>query len=125
MVRLFGGRGASAIVGIFMLALGSSGAGAQNLASLNVPAAVRTLDVDLAVRPLGSAVSAVRVTPAVVSSASTITASLPQSINREAAWLYHGGWPLAALADKYSAGAPLGEEANCIATAVYFEARGE
>jgi len=30
-----------------------------------------------------------------------------------------------ALVDRYSAGAPLNEEANCIATAVYFEARGE
>jgi hypothetical protein len=106
-----------------MLALGSSEASAQNFASLNVPAAVRSLDVNASARPLGSARALV--TPAVVSAAPSITVSLPQSINREAAWLYKGGWPLAALADKYSAGAPLGDEANCIATAVYFEARGE
>ena len=35
------------------------------------------------------------------------------------------GWPLYALVDRYSAGAPLSDEANCIATAVYFEAQGE
>jgi hypothetical protein len=108
-------------MGFLMLALGSSQAGAQNFASLNVPAAVRSLDVDASARSLGT----VQVTPAVVASAASISASLPQSISREAAWLYKGGWPLAALADKYSAGAPLGDEANCIATAVYFEARGE
>src|SRR6185369_15971603 len=47
------------------------------------------------------------------------------SIATEAAWLFKAGWPLYALADKYSAGAPLDEQANCLATAVYFEARGE
>ena len=30
-----------------------------------------------------------------------------------------------ALADRYGAGAPLDQETNCLATAVYFEARGE
>ena len=29
------------------------------------------------------------------------------------------------LVDRYSAGAPLDEQGNCLATAVYFEARGE
>ena len=48
-----------------------------------------------------------------------------QSIAQEAAWLYKGGWPLYALVDKYATNAPLDEETNCLATAVYFEARGE
>jgi hypothetical protein len=110
-----------------MLALGSSEAGAQSMASaLNVPAAVRQLDVDQAAKPLGTvAAVASRVTPATVSAAQSVTASLPASINREASWLYGAGWPLYALVNKYSSGAPLGTEANCIATAVYFEARGE
>ena len=43
----------------------------------------------------------------------------------EAAWLHKAGWPLYALVNKYGAGAPLGEQANCIAVAVYHEARGE
>ena len=42
-----------------------------------------------------------------------------------ASWLYRNGWPLYALVDRYAAGAPLDQEANCIATAVYHEARGE
>jgi len=34
LVKLLGGRGASAVIGLFMLALGSSAAGAQQLSSL-------------------------------------------------------------------------------------------
>ena len=55
----------------------------------------------------------------------SVTVKLAPSIASEAAWLYKAGWPLYALVDKYSAGAPLDEQANCLATAVYFEARGE
>lgn len=46
-------------------------------------------------------------------------------IAREAAWLQSNGWPLYALVDRYGAGAALDEEANCMAVAVYHEARGE
>jgi spore germination cell wall hydrolase CwlJ-like protein len=47
-------------------------------------------------------------------------------VAREASWLYSHGWNLAALADKYGASAPaLDEQANCMAVAVYHEARGE
>jgi hypothetical protein len=46
-------------------------------------------------------------------------------VARESAWLRSAGWPLYALVDRFSAGAPLSEEANCIAVAVYHEARGE
>jgi spore germination cell wall hydrolase CwlJ-like protein len=43
----------------------------------------------------------------------------------EAAWLYKGGWGLQALVDKFATNAQLDEQTNCLATAVYFEARGE
>lgn len=43
----------------------------------------------------------------------------------EAAWLYKAGWSLGALVDKYAANEQLDEQMNCLATAVYFEARGE
>ena len=130
MVKLIGGRAAAAIIGLFMLGLGSSGAGAQSLAAnLNVPAAVRALDVDSGSRALGAVATQASLTSAVLSTqpqpAQTVRASLPQSIAQEAAWLYKGGWPLYALVDKYSTGQALNDEANCIATAVYFEARGE
>jgi len=113
-----------------MLGLGSSEAGAQSLAAnLNVPAAVRALDVDQGTKALGAVATQASLTSAVLSTqpqpAQTVRATLPQSIDREAAWLYKGGWPLYALVDKYSTGETLSEEANCIATAVYFEARGE
>jgi N-acetylmuramoyl-L-alanine amidase len=146
VVKLIGGRAASAIMGVFMLALGSS-AGAQSLpaqsvpATLNVSAAVRSLDVDGSAKALGTGVaaasplarSAVAATTAVASltgaifqqqPAQSVTVRIP-SMATEAAWLYRNGWPLYALVDRYSAGAPLDEQANCLATAVYFEARGE
>jgi len=57
--------------------------------------------------------------------AQSVTLSFGSSIAREAAWLYRAGWPLYALVDKYASNAPLDSETNCLATAVYFEARGE
>lgn len=67
------------------------------------------------------------VTPAVLAKAATpaVLGKAATSIEREAAWLFKAGWPLYALVDKYSAGSPLDEQGNCLATAVYFEARGE
>ena len=47
------------------------------------------------------------------------------AIAREASWLYRNGWPLYALVDRYGAGVPLDEQANCVAVAIYHEARGE
>src|SRR4051794_17929799 len=137
MIKFLGSRGASAVLGIFMLAAGSSGR-AQNYGALNVPAAVKALDVDSAARPLGNVAStlarpAVAATTAVATlsgavlqaqPARSVTVSLSQSIATEAAWLYRAGWPLYALVDRYGAGAPLDEQGNCLAAAVYFEARG-
>jgi len=54
VVNLFGGRIASALVGISVLAMGSS-ASAQDYSRLNVAAAVKALDVDSSATPLGSA----------------------------------------------------------------------
>jgi N-acetylmuramoyl-L-alanine amidase len=121
-----------------MLAVGSS-AGAQNMSALNVPAAVRALDVDAAAKPLGAMAAsiarpAVAATTVVASAtgnilqaqpAQAVTVKLAPAYATEAAWLYKNGWPLYALVDKFSAGAALDEQANCLATAVYFEARGE
>jgi N-acetylmuramoyl-L-alanine amidase len=142
VIKLLGSRGASAVLGIFMLAVGSS-ASAQNYGALNVPAAVRALDADTSATRFETAaqnVTRVLAQPAVAATtavatvsgnvlqaqpARSVTVSLSQSIATEAAWLYRAGWPLYALVDRYSAGAPLDEQGNCLATAVYFEARGE
>lgn len=135
-----------------MLVLASSGASAQTVASsapaFDVSAAVRATVIDTA-RPYGArsyatatarpaqalmtaamlpmqqAVATVTGSVVRVQPAQAITLALAPAIAREAAWLYHGGWPLYALVDRYSAGAPLDVEATCLATAVYFEARGE
>jgi len=143
MIKLLGSRGASAVMGIFMLALGSSGASAQSLPTFNVSAAVKSLDIDATSKALGAATwapaalarPAVAATTAALSTSGTVfqaqpaqsvTVSLTPSIANEAAWLYRAGWPLYALVDRYAAAAQqLDAETNCLATAVYFEARGE
>ena len=102
MVKLLGGRTAAAVIGFFMLAIGSS-ANAQDVAALAQPAV------------------AVTQAPAAVS----VTIKVPAAMATEAAWLYKGGWPLQALVDKYATSASLDQQTNCLATAVYFEARGE
>jgi spore germination cell wall hydrolase CwlJ-like protein len=143
VVNFIGGRAAAAVIGLCMLALGSSEASAAQGLPIDVKAAVASLDTNLAAKPLGTVAApvaavvqkaAVASTTAVANAygavtqaqpAQSVTVKLPTAIATEAAWLYKGGWPLAALVDKYSVGAPLDEETNCLATAVYFEARGE
>ncbi|MEP7129818.1 MAG: cell wall hydrolase [Sphingomicrobium sp.] len=166
MIKFLGSRGAAAVMGLFMLGVGSS-ASAQDYGALNVEAAVRALDVNTAATPFGkadyalakpavaattavatlarpavaaTAAVATLARPAVLATAAVsaisgavlqaqparpVTLSLTQSVATEAAWLYRGGWQLAALVDRYSSGAQLDEQGNCLATAVYFEARGE
>ena len=141
MVNLFGGRIASALVGISVLAMGSS-ASAQDYSKLNVAAAVKALDVNSSATPLGSATAiattlarpAVAATNAIATAtgaifqsqpAQSVTVQLAPSIATEAAWLYRGGWPLYALVGKFATNAQLDEQTNCLATAVYFESRGE
>ena len=99
MVKLLGGRAAAAVIGFFMLAIGSS-ANAQ----------------DVAAQPTAAAVT--------VAAQAAPSAALA-AMATQAAWLYKGGWGLDALVDKFATSAPLDEQTNCLATAVYFEARGE
>ena len=107
MVKLLGGRAAAAVIGFFMLAIGSS-ANAQDV-------------VGTAASLVQPAVVAVTQAPA----APSVTVKVPSSMATQAAWLFKGGWPLYALVDKFATDAQLDEQTNCLATAVYFEARGE
>jgi spore germination cell wall hydrolase CwlJ-like protein len=143
MIKLLGSRGASAVAGLLMLALGSSGAAAQDLSKINVQSAVQALDTDVSAKPLGQVASqvsalvqkAVATTATAVTlgngtvlqaqPATSVTVKLPSAIAAEAAWLQKAGWPLYALVDRFAAGAPLDEQANCVAVAIYHEARGE
>jgi len=131
-------------MGLALLGVASS-ASAQDMSALNnVPAAVKALDVSSAAKPLGTAAQAVatavaRPAVAATTAISTVTGAVlqaqpaqsvtvnlaPQSFTTQAAWLYKNGWPLYALVDKFATNAALDQETNCLATAVYFEARGE
>ena len=111
-----------------MLTLGSSGAQAQSFAS-----SAMTFGASVAstlARPAVAATTAVRLgNGSVVQAqpAQTVTMSLSPNVATEAAWLRNAGWPLYALVDRFgaAANAQLNDEENCIATAVYHEARGE
>jgi hypothetical protein len=101
------------VIGFLMLAIGSSAnaqAVAGSVASLAQPA-------------VAAVASGTLVTQA--PAAPSVAVKVPASMVTEAAWLYKGGWPLYALVDKYATSAALDEQTNCLATAVYFEARGE
>jgi len=103
------GRGLSVAAGLFLVAASNPATAAPQPAVGTVAAPARTLTA-------ATVTGVAQARPAVVAAPSIAT---------EAAWLQRNGWPLYALVDRYSAGAPLGEEANCIAVAVYHEARGE
>ncbi|HEY6048262.1 MAG TPA: cell wall hydrolase [Sphingomicrobium sp.] len=133
MVKLLGGRTASAVVGILMLAVGSS-ATAQDMTKLNVSAAVKAVGTTAAsvastlAKPAVAATTAVAVGNGNVFQAQparSVTLQLTAPMATEAAWLYRNGWPLYALVDRYATNAALDQQTNCLATAVYFEARGE
>ena len=51
--------------------------------------------------------------------------SASDSFAASAKWLHDGGWPLEALVDRFATNEQLDEEMDCLATAVFFEARGE
>jgi len=109
-------------MGLFMLAVSAS-ASAQNTplgASANPAAAY--------VQPAVATTNAVATVSGAVMQAQPaqlVTLQLTPSIAKEASWLFKAGWPLYALVDKFATNAPLDQETNCLATAVYFEARGE
>lgn len=106
-MKFLGAGSASAIAAVLLLSIGSSGqALAQQVNNLPVVQAV---------------VRTATVTPASAAPAMSADAA----VAREASMLQRAGWPLYALVDKFAVGAPMTDEANCIATAVYHEARGE
>jgi spore germination cell wall hydrolase CwlJ-like protein len=127
LVKLLGSRGA-AVVGALFLTLvgGSTEAFGQQAAIQQVTPAVLGVPAIAAPQSLSVSVSNIlKPATGVTTRAATIAGAAAKDITREASWLYRNGWGLAALADKYGAEAALDEEANCLATAVYFEARGE
>ena len=136
-------RGLAAVVGSLTLVLGAGNAAAQTTQLVNTNYSINAGSVDAAAQPLGQTLTTAPVVSAVqrtITSTSNMFSNAvgavfgnqqtPQQaeiakIAREGRWLSSAGWPLYALVDRFSAGAPLDEQATCLATAVYFEARGE
>jgi N-acetylmuramoyl-L-alanine amidase len=113
------GRGFAAVAGLFLISASHPATAAPLQATAGA--------VNAAARPVGTTSAVATVAGSVIQAtpAASVSVTLAPAIAREAAWLRQNGWPLYALVDRYSTGAPLGEEANCIAVAVYHEARGE
>lgn len=131
MLNLLGRRGRAAVLGIFSCIALTGAADAQQAQRFDVRSAVAALDTDARATPLGmrQTQQAVAGAAAVMTNAiSTVSGSLMPaagSMATEAAWLFRSGWPLYALVDKYATVQTLDQETTCLATAVYFEARGE
>ena len=127
-------------MGFFMLTLASAAQAADPVA-----AAIQVSKVDTSARPLGTATAVVTgVRHAVSTAASAVTTTVAKvfgatpavaqpipakrDVAKEVTWLHNAGWPLYALVHRVQ-NMPnldaLDEQANCIAVAVYHEARGE
>ena len=123
MIKLLGSRGAAAVGALFLTLIGgSTEAFGQQSSIAQVTPAVLGVPAIAAPQSLSVAVPNI-LKPAPAPAATHISPAT--AIAREAAWLAKAGWHLGALVDRFSAGAPLDEEAHCIAVAVYHEARGE
>jgi N-acetylmuramoyl-L-alanine amidase len=134
-------RGLVAAMGTITLTMGAGNAAAQSSPLVSGNYSLNAGAVDNSARALGSGLPVVTAVQRTIASTSSIFSSTLgavfgsqgtglhqtelQRIAREGTWLRNAGWPLYALVDRYSAGAPLDEQANCLATAVYFEARSE
>ena len=129
MVKLFGGRIASAFVAVSVLGIGSSAnAQAAQVTPVSFDLKSAASAASTIAKPVVAATTAVATAAGNIlqaQPAQSVTLKLDSSIATQAAWLYKGGWPLYALIDKFATNAPLDEQTNCLATAVYFEARGE
>jgi N-acetylmuramoyl-L-alanine amidase len=139
--KLLRNRGIAAVVGSLTLFLGAGNAAAQSTQLVNGNYSLSAGAVDTSAKALGTgSLPVVRAVQQTVASTSTMFSNAVGAVfgtqqdaqqadiarvAREGRWLYGAGWPLYALVDRYSTGAPLDEQANCLATAVYFEARGE
>ena len=128
MIKLLGSRGAAAVGAIFLTLIGgSTEAFGQQAAMTQVTPAVLGVPAIAPPKSLSVTLPAIQqTTPKPATTTAAATAPATPNVAREAPWLYAHGWGLAALVDRYgTAAAPLGDEANCMAVAVYHEARGE
>jgi hypothetical protein len=112
-----GSRGVAAVAALCLTLVGGS-TEAFGQEQANSPLTAKLVPAVVTTAPAAPAVTPA---PAPVAPA---TGSVG-AVAREASSLFRNGWPLYALVDRYAAGAELDEQANCMAVAVYHEARGE
>ena len=124
MLKFWGRRGVAAVLGSMLLVSGSGSASAQTASTWKLSPSAPTVGTSTVTAQAAVATAASAMTSA-IRTVSTRFIPAPASVATEAAWLRSAGWPLYALVDRFAAGAPLDEQAQCIAVAVYHEARGE
>ncbi|MEO7564232.1 MAG: cell wall hydrolase [Sphingomicrobium sp.] len=147
MIKNWKLRRLTAVIGFFIIAMGSTPAAAQGAAALKIDSVVRSIvavdfdlaaprgatpapQIDRATVPMASTAAPTGVVNAIRTGVATAIHAVthafgPGSIAADAKWLHDGGWPLHALVDKFATTTELDEQMTCLATAVYFEARGE
>lgn len=119
MTRFIGAGPASAVAAACFFAIASSAASAQ-VSTISATPILKAAQ-PLATTATGTATPATAIT-ASMPNVTTAAATPAVATSSAAASAAAGLWPLIWA---NMAGAPLDEELNCIATAVYFEARGE
>ena len=115
---MLGRRGLAVAMGLMFSLAGAAPASAETVNA--APASAAAVQPQLGAQSLGTAASAV------ANAVSTVSQTFGQRpFASEAAWLHSAGWPLYALVDRYQTSEQLDEQMTCLATAVFFEARGE
>lgn len=122
-MKLLGRRGLTATLGFFTLGLTAANASAAPVQATFQPA-VQSINYSL---PQQSAVSIANSVPTPVTAQSSTPAGNPVNLLPGAPFAanHQVPLPLNQIVQANLAGAPLDEEGNCLATAIYFESRGE
>lgn len=123
-MKLMGRRGLTATLGFFILALTSANASAAPVQASFQPA-VQPISYSL---PQQSAAAVANAAPTPTTGvAATVPATNPLQLlsNAPTTMNQPAPLPLSQIVQGNMSGAPLDDEGNCLATAVYFESRGE
>jgi spore germination cell wall hydrolase CwlJ-like protein len=124
-MKFMGRRGVTATIGFFLLGLTSANASAAPVQATFQPA-VQNISYSL---PQQSAVAVANAvpTPTTGTSQATVPAANPLQLLSNAPTMMNQPvpLPLSQIVQGNMTGAPLDDEGNCLATAVYFESRGE
>jgi len=124
-MKFMGRRGVTATIGFFLLGLTSANASAAPVQATFQPA-VQNISYSLP-QPSAVAVANAAPTPTTGTSQASVPAANPLQLLSNAPTMMNQPvpLPLSQIVQGNMTGAPLDDEGNCLATAVYFESRGE